>query len=150
MCGFRMPCICPILFCKTGLGCSKARTASASARTTSEGAPYETRSVHVRVHATLSKKSQEHTENRENACDNYIAGGYRLSTDHRLVWLPESYGHATLALDILCRGHMKLSDSLPSGPNLFPWETARHALRVRKTFRRILNCAGAVYPAVED
>ena len=70
--------------------CSKARTASARARTASEGAPSETSGAHVRVHATLGQKSQEHTENRENACDNYIrrkVSSYGLPTDHRLLWL---------------------------------------------------------------
>ena len=59
--------IAPILVDSTGsvfasywaarlaVGCSKARTASAWARTASEGAPSETRGVHVRVHAILGK-----------------------------------------------------------------------------------------------
>ena len=46
----------------------------------------------VHVYATLSQNSQEHTENRENTCDNCITGGYRLPTDNRLVWLHRSYG----------------------------------------------------------
>ena len=37
-------------------------------------------------------KSQEYTDNRENARDSCITGGYGLRTDHRLVWLPKSYG----------------------------------------------------------
>ena len=57
------------------VGCSKARTASASARTASEGAPSETRVVHIHVHAILCQESQEHTENRKIAVDNCIAGG---------------------------------------------------------------------------
>ena len=54
---------------RLAVGCCKAHTASARARPASEGAPAETRGVHVRVHATLGQKSQEHRENRENACD---------------------------------------------------------------------------------
>ena len=57
------------------VGYSKARMASARARTASKVAPSETRGVHVRVHAILGQKSQERTENRENACDSCIAGG---------------------------------------------------------------------------
>ena len=42
--------------------------------------------VRVRVHAILWLKSQEHTENRENARDNSIAGGW-FRTD-----FPQNYG----------------------------------------------------------
>ena len=44
---------------RLAVGCSKARTASARARTASEGAPSETCGVHVRVHAIPG-------ENRKN------------------------------------------------------------------------------------
>ena len=57
------------------VGYSKARMASARTRTASKVALSETRGVHVRVHALLGQKSQERTENRENACDSCIAGG---------------------------------------------------------------------------
>ena len=57
------------------VGCSKVRTASARARTASEGAPFETRGIHVRVHAIMGQKSEEHTENQENAYGSCIAGG---------------------------------------------------------------------------
>ena len=56
----------PYWSARLAVGCSKACTASARAHTASEGAPSETRGVHVRVHAILGKNSQEHTENREN------------------------------------------------------------------------------------
>ena len=58
------------------VGCSKACTASAWARTASKEAPSEIRGIHVQVHAILGQKSQEHTENRDHACDNCIAGGW--------------------------------------------------------------------------
>ena len=76
---------------RLAVGCSKALTASARAHTASEGAPYKTRRVHVRVHAILGQ-NRKNTQNQENACDSCIAGGYGLPTDHRLVWLPKSYG----------------------------------------------------------
>ena len=49
------PVFAPYCSARLTVGCPKARTASARARTTSEGAPYETRRVHVHVHATLSQ-----------------------------------------------------------------------------------------------
>ena len=69
------PVFAPYWSARMAVDCSKVCTASAQARTASEGAPFEIRGVHVRVHAILGKKSQEHTENRENAYDNCIAGG---------------------------------------------------------------------------
>ena len=69
------PVFAPCWSARFVVGCSKARKTSARARTASEGAPSKTRGVDVRVHAILGQKSQEHTENRENACDNCIAGG---------------------------------------------------------------------------
>ena len=61
---------------RLAVGCAKARTASVRTRTASEGHLTKlTRRVHVRFHAILGQKSQEHTENRENACDSCIAGG---------------------------------------------------------------------------
>ena len=57
-------------------GCSKAPTASARARTASEGTPSETRGIHGRVQAILGRTLQKYvTENRENACDICITGG---------------------------------------------------------------------------
>ena len=87
------PVFAPYWSARLAVGCSKTRTASARARTASEGAPSETRGIHVRVHAILGQKSQEHTENQENACDNYIRRrviSYGLPTDNRLIWLHPS------------------------------------------------------------
>ena len=87
------PVFAPYWSARLAVGCSKARTASARVRNASDGAPSETRGVHVRVHAILGQTSQGHTENRENACDNYIRRkviSYGLPTDHRLLWLRPS------------------------------------------------------------
>ena len=45
----------PYCFARLAVGCSKARAVSALAGTSSEGAPYKTRRVQVRVHAILSQ-----------------------------------------------------------------------------------------------
>ena len=145
-------------FCKTGSRVFQSRMASARAHTASEVAHYETRRVHVRLQAILGQKSQEHTENQESACDNCIAGGYGLPTDHRFLWLPKSYGPEKTrrfhACDLSIRYFMPRSYKVLGQSNVrekpVPWEITRHALQVRMMFRRILNCVGAVYPAAED
>ena len=58
------PAFAPYWSARLAVGCSKARTTSARARTASERAPSEPQGVHVRVHAILGQTSQEHTENR--------------------------------------------------------------------------------------
>ena len=56
------PLFAPYLSARLGIGCSKARTESARARTASEGAPSDTRWVRVRVHAILEKITRTHRE----------------------------------------------------------------------------------------
>ena len=76
--GFTGPVFAPYCSARLAVGCPKARTASARARTASEGAPYETRRVHVQVHSILG-------QNRKST-------HVTIPTDHRLVWFPESSG----------------------------------------------------------
>ena len=57
-------------------------TGYTAGRTASVGGLYETRRVQLRAHAILGQKSQKHTENRENACDNCIAGGWFRTDFH--------------------------------------------------------------------
>ena len=87
--------------------------ASAWAPTASDGAPSETHGVHLRVHAILGKKSQEHTVNRESVCGNWHRRrllSFGLSTDHRLLKLPKSYEpghtHGSHACDLSIRYSM--------------------------------------------
>ena len=116
--------------------------------------PYGTRSGSCYT----GPKWQEHTENRENARDNCIARGYGLPTDHRLVWLPKSYGPVNTrgfnACDLSIRYFMPMSHEVLRQSTVrakhLPVEITRHALWVRTMFRRILNCAGAVHPAAKD
>ena len=51
------PVFAPHWSARLDVGCYKARTASARARTASEGKPSETRGINLRVHAILGQKS---------------------------------------------------------------------------------------------
>ena len=53
--GFIGPVFAPYYSARLSAGCSKARTASARTGTASEGAPYETRRVYVRVYSILGQ-----------------------------------------------------------------------------------------------
>ena len=55
------PVFAPYWSARLAVGCSKARTASAWPRTASEGAPSETRGVHVRVHWAKNWKNTQWT-----------------------------------------------------------------------------------------
>ena len=56
------PVFAPYWSARLFVACSKARTASTRARTASEGTPFETLGVQVRVHAILGQKLQKHTQ----------------------------------------------------------------------------------------
>ena len=120
--GYTGPVFAPYWSARLAVGCSKARKASSRAHTASEVAPTETRGVHARVHVILGHKSQEHTENQENACDNCIAGGW-FRTDFPRTQTPMApqvlqAGHTRgshayeLSIRYLNPSHMKPSDSL--------------------------------------
>ena len=128
ICGFYRPCICPILVCKTGRSLFQSpygvytgphcirRDTFRNSWGTSTGSCY-----------TGAKTAKTYSENRENACDNCIAGG-RFRPYHTLPWLPKPHepGHTRwshaceLSIIYLMPHHMKLSDSVcaPLGPSL--------------------------------
>ena len=75
------PVFTPYWSARLAVGCSNARTASARARTASEGAPSEIREVHVRAHAILG-------QNRKNT--------QRTGRTHVPIASQDSYGSPSL------------------------------------------------------
>ena len=84
------PVFVPYCSVRLAVGCSKARTASARARTPSEGAPYETRRAHVRVHAALgqNRKNTQRTGRTHVTIASQEATDFPRTTD--------SYGSPSL------------------------------------------------------
>ena len=92
-CWFYRPCICPILDCKTGHRLFQSQYGVCTGPHCIRRDTFRNPWGHVQVDAILGQKSQEHTENRENACNTYIRRrviSYGLLTDHRLLWLRPS------------------------------------------------------------
>ena len=94
------PVLAPYWSARLTVGYSKARMASARARTASKVAPSETRGVHVRVHAILGQKPKIARTHREPGKRMWQLHrrrviSYGLPKDHSPLWLPKSYepGH---------------------------------------------------------
>ena len=142
-CKFYRPCIRPTLVCKTVRRLFQSPYGICTGpHCIRRGKPSETRGVHVRVHAILGQKSEEHTENRERMWQFHRSRviSYGLPTDHSLLWLPKSYelGHTrgSHACDLSIRYFMPRSyEALgqSAGPRkgqtyVNTWEITRHVI----------------------